>query len=160
MGAVSNGGWCPRSKASFHRSVGPASGVGGGADGRMRPRSRQASRSMRAVAAQAHWPSARRRRAEIHLRRLSRRTLYSHWSTIGVPQMPHFGSASSGQCGVHHGEESPEAWIAHICKSRHPLINAMLRRYRFLNRNLIFHNFEVLVGCCFFLLRISLFLIR
>ena len=45
--------------------------------------------------------------------------------------------------------QSLQVWITRICKPRHPLINAMLRRYRFLNRNLFY--FDVLVGYrCFF----------
>ena len=45
--------------------------------------------------------------------------------------------------------ESLQVWIIRICKPRHPLINAMFRRYRFLNRNIFY--FDALVGYrCFF----------
>jgi len=45
--------------------------------------------------------------------------------------------------------ESLQVWIIRICKPRHPLINAMFRRYRFLNRT--FFYFDALVGYrCFF----------
>ena len=60
-----------------------------------------------------------------------------------------WASAIAFASNVQRRLESPEAWIAHICKSKHPLINAMLRRYRFLNRNVTFHHFDVLVGCLF-----------
>ncbi len=39
--------------------------------------------------------------------------------------------------------ETLEVWMARTCKSKHPLINAMLQRYRFLNRNLNFYDFDV-----------------
>ena len=76
--------------------------------------------------------------------------LISDWNLIpnGFVRT-YWASLIASASNVQRRLESPEAWIAHICKSKHPLINAMLRRYRFLNRNLFFHHFDVLVGCLF-----------
>ena len=49
----------------------------------------------------------------------------------------YWASAIASASNVQGKLESLEVWIACICKSRHPLINAMLRKYRF-HRNLCF----------------------